>query len=73
MYARYKIFRSDWHSWDALFQQAAEFLTHVGPSHTIGVSHSQEASVGVVTVWYWSEVPDIPPIEVSAGKPREKS
>ncbi|WP_145099985.1 hypothetical protein [Anatilimnocola aggregata] len=61
MYVQFKVFRSDWHSWEVLFQQAADFLTEIGPERTISVSHSQEGSVGVVSAWYWTDQPPSKP------------
>jgi hypothetical protein len=55
MQAKFKIFRSDWDSWETMFQKAADFMTSIGPEKTIGVSTSHESNVGVVTVWYWSD------------------
>lgn len=42
-------------SWDALFAEAAEFATMLGPERLISISHSDSHSRGVVAVWYWSE------------------
>jgi hypothetical protein len=53
MQARFKIFKSGTLPWEMLFQQAADFMTKLGPEYTIGVSHSHENNIGVVTVWYW--------------------
>jgi hypothetical protein len=53
MKAMFKIFQSGHEPWGVLFQQAADFMTKVGPEYVIGVSHSHESTVGVVTVWYW--------------------
>lgn len=57
MRAEFKKFESSFGTWEALFQQAADFLTMIGPERTIGVSHSHEKTTGVITVWYWSEAP----------------
>ena len=53
MKAMFKFFRSGHEPWETLFQKAADFMTKVGPEYVIGVSHSHEQNVGVVTVWYW--------------------
>jgi hypothetical protein len=53
MQAKYRIFRSGHEPWETLFQQAADFMTALGPEYVIGVSHSHENNLGVVTVWFW--------------------
>lgn len=53
MEVRFEIFRGTFKSWDELFQQAAEFASHIGPDRLIGISHSCDNNDGVVTVWYW--------------------
>jgi hypothetical protein len=53
MQARFKMFQSGHEPWEMMFQRAADFMTKLGPEYTIGVSHSHESTVGVVTVWYW--------------------
>jgi hypothetical protein len=53
MQARFKTFRSGHQPWEELFQEAADFMTALRPEYTIGVSHSHESTLGVVTVWYW--------------------
>ena len=53
MKAMFKMFRSSHEPWEVMFQQAADFMTKVGPEYVIGVSHSHESTIGVVTVWYW--------------------
>ncbi|WP_425616478.1 hypothetical protein NA78x_000124 [Anatilimnocola sp. NA78] len=53
MTARFKLFQSSFNSWPTMCAEVAEFLTSIGPDKVIGVSHSQESSVGVITVWYW--------------------
>jgi hypothetical protein len=40
-------------AWDALFQQAADFASDIGPDRLISISHSSDHSDGIVTVWYW--------------------
>jgi hypothetical protein len=51
----FEIFASATQSWDVLFREAARFATGLGPDRLIGISHSHESTVGVVTVWYWSD------------------
>ena len=53
MVARFKIFRSQWDSWETMCTEVAEFLSEIGPDMLIGVSQSQESTLGVITVWYW--------------------
>jgi len=49
----FKVFRGTFASWESLFQQAADFATEVGPERVLNISHSEDDSDGVVTVWYW--------------------
>ena len=51
----YRIFRGTLATWDALFSEAAEFATEVGPERLACISHSEDNSDGVVTVWYWAK------------------
>ena len=52
MQAHYRMFRGGGlTSWDSLFSEAAAFATEIGPSRLISVSHSEDATKGVVTVW----------------------
>jgi hypothetical protein len=53
MVARFETFRGTLTSWNALFSQAAEFVTELGPDDVISISHSSDQGSGVVTVWYW--------------------
>lgn len=61
MRATYKQFASTTQSWEALFAEAADFMTNVGRDRLIGVSHSHGGGSemwgmggsGIVTVWYW--------------------
>ncbi len=59
MRVRFKVFRSSFSSWQSLFEEAAEFATQVGPDWLIGLSHSEDQNEGVVTVWYWSDAPEV--------------
>jgi hypothetical protein len=64
MRVQFKVFQSDWQPWEKLFQQAADFLTEIGPDRTIGISHSQSGSVGTVSAWYWADaLPEKPALE----------
>jgi len=63
MRVAFEIFKSSYESWEVLFGKAAAFASQVGPGSLIGISHSQESTTGVVTVWYWAE--DEPPADPS--------
>ena len=54
MQARFTIFKSAVSPWQKIFAAAASFATTLGPERVIGISHSHEQTVGVVTVWYWA-------------------
>jgi hypothetical protein len=54
MQARFKIFRSLSSPWPKIFAAAAAFATSLGPERLIGISHSHEQNLGLVTVWYWA-------------------
>ena len=49
----FRIFQNAFVAWDALFQQAADFASELGPDRLINISHSEYNRNGVVTVWYW--------------------
>ena len=51
------VFASYFKSWESLFAEAAAFAEGVGRESLIGISHSEDQSKGVVTVWYWSGTP----------------
>jgi len=51
---KFRVFRSDFSSWNTLFEEAAEFATMIGRERVISISHSAGHD-GVVTVWYWSK------------------
>lgn len=55
MKVQYRVFRSNFQSWDDLFNAAAAFATELGSARLIGISHSCQSTDGVVTVWYWEE------------------
>ena len=48
----YRMFRGTFKSWEALFQEAADFASSVG-ENLISISHSAYNSEGIVTVWFW--------------------
>ena len=52
---RFAVFRATFDTWEALFSQAAEFASRIGRDRVISISHSEDHSDGVVTVWYWDE------------------
>ena len=56
-YVHFEIFESSFTSWESLFGEDATFAESVGPDRLIGISHSEDSSKGVVTVWYWSDEP----------------
>jgi hypothetical protein len=56
-HVHFEIFKSSFKSWESLFAEAATFAESVGPERLIGISHSEDHSKGVVTVWYWSDEP----------------
>ena len=56
-YVHFEIFESSFKSWESLFSEAAGFAEGLGPERLIGISHSEDQSKGVVTVWYWSDAP----------------
>ena len=51
----YKVFRGTLATWEALFTEAAEFATYIGPERVISISHSEDNDDGVVAVWYWTD------------------
>jgi hypothetical protein len=53
MKVRFEIFRGTMTTWETLFEQAAEYASHIGHERLIGISHSCDNSDGVVTVWFW--------------------
>ena len=55
MRVAFEIFRGTFTSWEALFAEAAEFASRIGPERLISISHSEDKQEGVVTVWYWAE------------------
>jgi hypothetical protein len=63
-HVQFKVFRSSFSSWDALFQEAADFASTLPTDRLISISHSEDQNEGVVCVWYWEEV--VPTAEESA-------
>jgi hypothetical protein len=55
MRVRFRVFQSSFSSWNALFQEAADFATTIAPDHLITISHSEDHNEGVVCVWYWED------------------
>ena len=55
MKVRFQVFRGLFSTWESLFEQAAEFASKIGKDNVIGISHSEDHSDGIVTVWYWAE------------------
>jgi hypothetical protein len=54
MRVQFRVFKGVFKSWQALFEQAAQFASEVvGPDRLISISHSSDQADGVVTVWYW--------------------
>ncbi|MGH9674021.1 MAG: hypothetical protein ACRD44_12640 [Bryobacteraceae bacterium] len=56
-YVHFEIFKGVVKSWPTLFGEAADFAESLGREKLIGISHSEDASKGVVTVWYWADKP----------------
>jgi hypothetical protein len=54
----YQKFRGTFATWDKLFADAARFATEIGPERVLSISHSEDQSDGVVTVWYWTTEPE---------------
>jgi hypothetical protein len=50
----YRVFRGTFATWEKLFTEAARFATDTGPERVVSISHSEDRSDGVVTVWYWT-------------------
>lgn len=55
MHVEYRVFRGIWASFEALFREAADFASLLGPDRLISISHSEDNDDGVVTVWFWAE------------------
>ena len=55
MTVEFQHFRGAWTTWESLFQDAARFASSLGRERLISISHSEDGSDGVVTVWYWSD------------------
>jgi hypothetical protein len=56
-FVHFEIFKSSFKSWESLFEDAAKFAESIGRERLISISHSEDQSKGVVTVWYWSGEP----------------
>ncbi len=57
MHVEFQVFRGVFTSWRDLFSQAADFASTLQPEQLITISHSEDHSDGIVTVWYWSSPP----------------
>ncbi len=56
MEVSFKVYRGGaFVTWESLFQEAADFASRLSPENLISISHSQERSAGIVTVWYFRE------------------
>ena len=44
-------------TWNELCEEAAQFVTNVGPADLISISHSEDKNDAVIVVWYWKESP----------------
>ena len=55
MQVRFEVFRGVWATWQTLFENAAAFASRLGPDRVISISHSEDHSDGIVTVWYWDD------------------
>ena len=58
---QYKVFRSSFSSWEALFKEAADFAGTLPTDRLISISHSEDQNEGVVSVWFWEEAPPAEP------------
>lgn len=54
--AAFRIFRGSFVTWNMLCEEAAGFVTEVGPKQLISVSHSEDRDDGVIVVWYWENL-----------------
>jgi hypothetical protein len=54
---QFKVFRSSFSSWEALFKEVAEFASALPTDRLISISHSEDQNEGVVCVWFWEEAP----------------
>jgi len=43
-------------TWEELFRKAAHFANELGPECVLNISHSEDDSIGIVTVWYWEKI-----------------
>src|SRR2546430_2615956 len=50
MRVTYELFRGTFKSWEALFDEAAQFASEIGPERLIGISHSEDENDGVIAV-----------------------
>ncbi|MBN1442203.1 MAG: hypothetical protein JXA90_05805 [Planctomycetes bacterium] len=55
MRAAFRMFRGTFSTWESLFEEAAAFASTLDPGRLINISHSEDHSDGVVTVWFWED------------------
>ena len=55
---QYKLFRSSFSSWEALFKEGADFASTLPTDRLISISHSEDQNEGVVCVWFWEDESD---------------
>lgn len=53
MQMKFKKFSALIKSWNAVFQEAADFATELGRDRVVSISHSEDRNEAIVTVWYW--------------------
>ena len=52
---KYELFRGTFTTWNTLLTKAAAFGSKLGPDRLINITHSDNGSTAVVTVWYWAD------------------
>lgn len=58
MRAQFKVFRSQWETWEAACERVSEFASEVGPARLISITHSEANRLGgTLIVWYWDDGP----------------
>ena len=55
MRVKFRFWKSSFDTWNAMFQDAADFASQLPPDRLINISHSSDSNRGVVTVWYWAD------------------
>jgi len=51
----FRKFRAVIKSWEAVFQEAADFASRLGRDKVVSISHSEDHGESIVTVWYWDD------------------